>query len=246
MRLRFRYAAAFAFGGVLWLSPLASTQQQPEQKVFDRFPANTARELEQLREAAAQGEPDAQNDLGLLFRFGAAFYHRSGIEQDKTEAVKWFRLAAEQGLDRAEYNLALCYLSGDGVAKDPSEAFRWQSRAAAQGRAEPAYSLGLMYLNGDGVSPDAARGLDWIGKAAAQGLPAAFGRLGDAYWSGEGVARDSVEALKWFSLCVTRASARQQANCTVGRDATSNTLTPDERVEAQRRVAVWLQERAHR
>jgi TPR repeat protein len=100
-----------------------------------------------------------------------------------------------------------------------------------------------MYLNGDGVPRDAAQGLGWIRKAAARGLPAALGRLGDAYVSGEGVVRDSVEALKWFSLCVAHASGGQQANCTVGRDATSNSLTPGERVEAQRRAAIWLQER---
>jgi Sel1 repeat len=32
--------------------------------------------------------------------------------------VKWFRKAAEQNLADAQYNLGVCYDSGEGVAKD--------------------------------------------------------------------------------------------------------------------------------
>ena len=31
-----------------------------------------------------------------------------GVPQDYAEAVKWYRLAAEQGDARAQYNLGLC------------------------------------------------------------------------------------------------------------------------------------------
>src|SRR5262245_3691950 len=163
-------------------------QAQPEHDVFERFPANTPQEIQRLRDAAGRGDADAQNDLGLLLRFGAAFYNRSGVDQDTDAAVRWFRLAAAQGLDRAQSNLALCLLTGEGVEKNAAEAFAWQSRAAAQGRPQPQYSLGLMYMNGEGVSQDPSIGIEWIRKAAGQELPAALGRLGDVYASGEGVA----------------------------------------------------------
>jgi len=41
-----------------------------------------------------------------------------GIKRDYDEAVKWYRLAAEQGLAEAQYNLRLMYKSGHGAPLD--------------------------------------------------------------------------------------------------------------------------------
>ena len=37
-----------------------------------------------------------------------------GVPKNDAEAVKWFRLAAEQGLARAQHNLGLMYANGTG------------------------------------------------------------------------------------------------------------------------------------
>ena len=40
-------------------------------------------------------------------------YHQGvGVPQDYQEAVKWFRLSAEQGFAQAQYNLAVMYEDG--------------------------------------------------------------------------------------------------------------------------------------
>jgi uncharacterized protein len=233
--------AAAGLAGAIALAPAASAvQPSAERRPFDRYPANTPRALQELRDAAERGDADAQDDLGLLYRFGAAYYQRSGIEQNLEEAVKWFRRAADQGLDRGQFNLALCYLQGTGVPKNPAEAFRWLSKAAEQQRPQAEYGVGLLYLSGEGVAVDVQSGLAWIRKAAEHGHPAALGRLGDAYTSGEGVAADPVEAWKWFALCVARAAAAQQRDmCAVGRDAVSNVMTAAQVVDAQGRAAIW-------
>ena len=41
-----------------------------------------------------------------------------GVPQDETEAVRWFRLAAEQGYRAAQYNLGRAYENGLGVPQD--------------------------------------------------------------------------------------------------------------------------------
>jgi TPR repeat protein len=56
-----------------------------------------------------------------------------GVTQDDAEAVHWFRKAADQGFDRAQYKLGLMYSYGQGVMADDSEAYAWLSLAAAQG-----------------------------------------------------------------------------------------------------------------
>ena len=58
-----------------------------------------------------------------------------GVPQDDAEAVRWYRLAAEQGDATAQYNLGLMYDEGEGVPQDDAEAVRWYRLAAEQGDA---------------------------------------------------------------------------------------------------------------
>ena len=56
-----------------------------------------------------------------------------GVSQDYSEAVRWFRLSADQGYDVAQFNLGLMYAQGDGVKQDYGEAQKWFRLAADQG-----------------------------------------------------------------------------------------------------------------
>jgi TPR repeat protein len=49
------------------------------------------------------------------------------------EAVRWYRLAADQGEAWAQYSLGRMYEDGRGVRRDRVEAVRWYRLAAAQG-----------------------------------------------------------------------------------------------------------------
>ena len=71
-----------------------------------------------------------------------------GVPQDYEEAVKWYRLAAEQGYANAQYNLGLMYDNGEGVPQDYAEAVKWYRLAAEQGMLHAQYNLGVMYDNG--------------------------------------------------------------------------------------------------
>jgi uncharacterized protein len=41
-----------------------------------------------------------------------------GVPQDYSEAIKWFRLAAEQGNAKAQFHLGVMYANGQGVTQD--------------------------------------------------------------------------------------------------------------------------------
>ena len=56
-----------------------------------------------------------------------------GVTQDYTEAVMWFRKAADQGDAVAELLLGNHYAFGNGVPQDYSEAMSWFRMAAGQG-----------------------------------------------------------------------------------------------------------------
>lgn len=56
-----------------------------------------------------------------------------GVPQDDHEAAHWYRLAAEQGLAEAQFNLAALYAVGKGVSQDYLAAYQWLCLAASAG-----------------------------------------------------------------------------------------------------------------
>ena len=106
-----------------------------------------------------------------------------GVLKDKAEAVKWWRLSAEQGNVYAQDDLGLMYFNADGVPRDFAEALKWFSLAAKQGRAEAQSKLGLMYLKGWGILKDSLTAHMWYNIASANGS------------NGAGQRRDRLEAL---------------------------------------------------
>jgi TPR repeat protein len=55
------------------------------------------------------------------------------VPQDGKEAIKWYRLAVDQGDTSAQYNLGLMYDNGEGVPEDDEEAVKWYRLAAKRG-----------------------------------------------------------------------------------------------------------------
>ena len=56
-----------------------------------------------------------------------------GVPQDDVQAVKWYRLAADQGDADAQSNLGLMYANGRGVPQDHVQAHKWFDLAGAGG-----------------------------------------------------------------------------------------------------------------
>ena len=78
-----------------------------------------------MQKLAAQGDADAQWQLGVR-------YH-SGEAPDDAKAVQWFQRAAEQGNIAAQSALGAYYWRGRGVPEDLSKAYFWSTIAMAQG-----------------------------------------------------------------------------------------------------------------
>ena len=105
-------------------------------------------DLPELVERAEAGDAFAQFSLGFRYDNG------NGVPKDDTEALKWYRLAADQGFASAQFNLGVTYDNGEGVPEDDVEAVKWYRLAADQGYATAQFNLGLMYANGEGVLED--------------------------------------------------------------------------------------------
>jgi TPR repeat protein len=92
-----------------------------------------------------------------------------GVSEDDKQAVKWFRLAAEQGYANAQFGLGFMYENGHGVSEDDKQAVKWFRLAAEQGYANAQNSLGLMYAKGGGVPEDKVLAYMWWNLTAANG-----------------------------------------------------------------------------
>ena len=106
--------------------------------------------------------PEEQFRLGVMYDMG------EGVPEDNAEAVKWYRLAAEQGHVEAQHDLGVMYKRGEGVPQDYTEAAKWYRLAAEQGHVTAQANLGLMCYEGKGVPSDLILSYAWVNLAAAK------------------------------------------------------------------------------
>ena len=97
----------------------------------------------EVKLTAIDGDADAQFELAGLYAEG------DGVKQDLTEAVKWYRKAAEQGHDGAQFELGLSYQNGKGVPQSDTDAYIWLNISAENGAP----------LNGRGKAGELADGI---------------------------------------------------------------------------------------
>ena len=120
-------------------------------------------DFEETKLRAEQGDPFAQFNLGIMYELG------DSIPQNYSEAVRWYRAAAQLGNDPAMYNLAIKLEDGIGVQENDVEAALWYRISAEHGYIDSQYNLGLMYFYGNGVPENHVRAYMWWSVAAAQG-----------------------------------------------------------------------------
>jgi TPR repeat protein len=151
-----------------------------------------------------------------------------GVVQDKKEAVKWYRKAAEQGFAVAQSNLGVMYDLGQGVVQDYKEAVKWYRKSAEQGNAKAQNNLALMYGQGKGVEKDYKKAAKWFCKAAEKGDEKHIKRcldfvgrgsvetqfkLGKMFQQGQGVAQDDNKAARWICGAAEKGLSEARKSC---------------------------------
>ena len=118
----------------------------------------------ELVQKALTGDAEALFSVAESFDYGVG-----GAPKDYEKAVKYYRLAAEQGHAGAQCNLGFCYDEGQGVTQSYTEAVKYYRLAAEQGHATAQCNLGLCYEKGQGVTLSKEEAIKWYKKAAQQG-----------------------------------------------------------------------------
>ena len=134
---------------------------------------------------------------GTITRYLARTYNKT---ENYEEAIKWYRLAAEQGYALAQTNIGLMYEVGEGVNQNYEEAIKWYHLAAEQGFSGAQSKLGLMYESGKGVMQNYEKAVQLYRQSAEQGNLLGQKYLGVMHVLGQGVKKDYNIAYMWFFL----------------------------------------------
>ena len=102
-----------------------------QDKLAERVDSSAAEVL--YRKAANQGYVHAQGKLGNLLLMQSQLF--IGVKPEAraataAEAIKWASLAANQGDEQGQVNLAQIYLEGKWVKQDLVEAYKWGDLAS--------------------------------------------------------------------------------------------------------------------
>lgn len=170
----------------------ALAQNPPKKAAKPAQPAPQAPAKPSLGQLAAQGDAEAQYQLGLAHRDG------KGAKKSLPEAASWFAIAAGNGIKEAAIEVAKAYEQGLGVMKDQRTAAEWWYRAGELGdEAARARFLTLLLANeSPGVA--APRAAEWLQPAAEAGDVRAIIGMGRIFERGLGVPPDPAKAHAWY------------------------------------------------
>ena len=113
--------------------------------------------------AAEAGNIEAMIALADMYGKGTS----SAFPKNDTEALRWYRRAAEQGDTFGMSMVGTFYYNGRGVPESNEEAVAWWRKAADAGDTDVMFVLGRSYANGEGVAASEEQAIYWWRKAAA-------------------------------------------------------------------------------
>lgn len=158
-QLPYMSIALVGLAGVLSLPTSCTTPPIPPPPL----PLIDGQAVGEILMRAEAGNPDAQNQLGVLYSEGR------GVPQNYLEAKDWFKKAADQGHADAQVNLGTLYSLGQGATFSDQMALFWFHKAAEQRNALAFAKLGMMYERGRGVPQSLVDAHMWYNLSAAYG-----------------------------------------------------------------------------
>jgi len=172
--------------------PRMQDQYEEGMKLFEDRKYKEA--LKTLTPVAESGHVDAMRKVAEINERGLGMWF-----SDSTEAMKWYRKAAELGDAESAGKVAKAIDDGDtkGTAKEMMDFYLM---AASLNQADVLYRISTLYKNGyKEIRQDDAKSLDYLRQAAELGLPDAMFDLGIRYEKGDGVVSNVQKALEWIN-----------------------------------------------
>lgn len=153
-----------------------------------------------LRDMADEGDAQALFNLGIMYQYGL------GVDQDYTQAYRYYRRSAARVFAPAVNNTAILFRDGLGVEKDLALAKRYFLKAAEKDYPPAQYNLAELYYSQGKFEP----ALKWFERAAQAQYPPAQEGLGRMYMQGKGVKTDPDKAEELFAIAAGNGCPQAQ------------------------------------
>jgi TPR repeat protein len=152
-----------------------------------------------IKQAADRGNVDAQ------YVCGRAYFLDHGCGISYPDAVKYFRLAAEQGHSYGQVRLGICQYGGSGVERNTVLARQLFAQSAGAGNAFGQCWQGIAETTGAEAKAACYR------LSAEQGNCAGQRCLADCLENGKGVGKNFTEAARYYRLAADQGHGLAQA-----------------------------------
>ena len=253
---------------ILAVAPVYADDLQEGLAAYQRQDYKAA--IENFIPLAEKGNHKAQFFLGVLYVWDDTredYYTGGDKDMDDEKAVKWFKLAANQGNVFAQHNLGVMYESRPYIQPKQYERREWFRPKVEEGYTVDTILLEPYYLQGMGIQRDHYKAVKWYEMAAEQGVAASQFNLGLIAWDkkeqvkwlllaaeqghdtaqfnlalmyiiGDGVLQDYVQAHKWFNIL----AANESEVALRKRENIAKKMTTEQIAEAQKLAREWMEE----
>lgn len=189
----------YAVNCILFSMGFVPSVREPSDHGFDPFGNGSASHEQGIRQKdSVSGSHKNENHTGTesaedWYRLGMSYADGSGVHQNYSMAVEYWRKAAELGHSGAQRCLGFAYAKGQGVVQDNAEALIWYRKAAAQGDDQAKKCLQDLYSaaagqNSSGRSPAGSHGYSGGGNSGQNRMQG----LGDSHPEQDGAGDSSV------------------------------------------------------
>lgn len=152
-------------------------------------PVDKEKAKEWFLKAAAQSEGKGMRGVGNYYF----------DKHDYTQAIEWYKKAAEAGDIDMYSKVGSMYEEGIGVPKDYRKAIEWYQNGIRHDDASSMATLGLVYYLGHGVKQNYKKAMEWYSKAVEKDNALGMYFMGYAFYEGMAVPQDYAKALELYT-----------------------------------------------
>ncbi len=138
------------------------------------------------------------NYAACVYVGSSYFTGDGGVEQNYSEAFKWYQKAALNGETPAFVWMGIMYYWGYGTTQDYSKSFMWLKKAAQLGNPLADHWLGQLYFKGLGTTQNDYKAFECFKSAVDGGEAHSLNWLGELYYDGRGTDKDYKKAFECF------------------------------------------------
>ena len=172
-RVRLKLRAAVVRPDRSWAPLSASQQEEMDGAIVMLKEAMDQVSITRVRQASLHSrlhhDNPPQGHLLAALNSGFIYFWGQGVPIDYPRAMAAYKVGAEGGNAKCQWQVGVMYYEGLGVAVDYTQARAWIEKAAAQDHPDAICSLGVMYFNGWGVTPSYRRARELYKRAIELG-----------------------------------------------------------------------------